>query len=135
MKHLLKGFTLIEIMIVVAIIAILAAVAIPNFVKYRNESQKSACISNMKNLQQAGEQWMMSHGGTTPPNASDLCGSTEYIKKEPRCPYDTGSAYTLALGDAREITVACPNQGQADCAGHVLEGAQGTSGSSGTPEP
>ena len=45
MKRMLKGFTLVEIMIVVAIIAILAAVAIPNFIKYRRSSQATACVS------------------------------------------------------------------------------------------
>jgi prepilin-type N-terminal cleavage/methylation domain-containing protein len=57
MKRMLKGFTLVEIMIVVAIIAILAAVAIPNFIKYRNESQKSSCISNMKQIGVAFTQY------------------------------------------------------------------------------
>ena len=41
-----SGFTLVEIMIVVAIIALLAAIAIPNFVKARTSSQRSACIAN-----------------------------------------------------------------------------------------
>ena len=104
MKHLLKGFTLIEIMIVVAIIAILAAVAIPNFVKYRNESQKAACISNMKQVQTAGEQWSMTHANQTP-TMSQLCGSTLYIKKTPTCP--AGGSYTITLDDNNAVKVTC----------------------------
>ena len=116
MKRMLKGFTLIEIMIVVAIIAILAAVAIPNFVKYRNESQRASCISNMKQLQTAGEQWLMSHPGTTAPTTADLCGSTLYIKKTPVCP-KSSAAYTITLeNDA--IGVTCANAGEPDL--HVL---------------
>ena len=106
MKHVLKGFTLIEIMIVVAIIAILAAVAIPNFVKYRNESQRASCISNMKQLQTAGEQWTMVNGQTCP-GLDSLCGSTLYIKKTPVCPY-TKTSYQMSLENGA-IGVACQN--------------------------
>ena len=109
MKHLLKGFTLIEIMIVVAIIAILAAVAIPNFVKYRNESQRSSCISNMKQLQTAGEQYVMVKGATNVPKISDLIGKDSYIKKTPKCPYDN-SDYGISLDGANNaILVTCKN--------------------------
>ena len=121
MKHVLKGFTLIEIMIVVAIIAILAAVAIPNFVKYRNESQRSSCISNMKQLQTAGEQWTMVNGATCP-QLDSLCGSTLYIKKTPVCPYNKAS-YSISR-DSGAIGVTCPNS--AEPYNHVLPDVSGT---------
>jgi len=55
-KH---GFTLVEIMIVVAIIGLLAAIAIPNFVKARTTAQKNACISNLRQIDGAMEQFAL----------------------------------------------------------------------------
>ena len=57
MKKLLKGFTLIELMIVVAIIGILAAIAIPNFVKFQCRSKQSEAKGNLKALYVANEAY------------------------------------------------------------------------------
>jgi prepilin-type N-terminal cleavage/methylation domain-containing protein len=51
-----KGFTLVEIMIVVAIIALLAAIAIPSFMKSRQDSRRSACVNNLRLIDHAKQQ-------------------------------------------------------------------------------
>ena len=84
MKKRNQGFTLVEIMIVVAIIAILAAVAIPNFLKYRQNSQAAACVSNLKQIEAALEQAKMA--GNPASDIASLVGPTKYIKNTPTCP-------------------------------------------------
>jgi len=59
-KHSLKeAFTLVEIMIVVAIIGILATLAIPNFIKSRETARKNACINNLRLIDTAIQQWAL----------------------------------------------------------------------------
>ena len=102
MKRMLKGFTLVEIMIVVAIIAILAAVAIPNFVRYRKTAQMNACISNLKQIQAACEQCKLAGKDVTDAN---VIGADKYIKVMPKCPA-SDTTYTLPTGDDDPV---CPN--------------------------
>src|SRR6266513_1948614 len=58
-KNIESGFTLVEIMIVVAIIGLLAAIAIPNFVRARTTAQQNACINNLRQIDSAKQQWAL----------------------------------------------------------------------------
>jgi prepilin-type N-terminal cleavage/methylation domain-containing protein len=74
-----KGFTLVEIMIVVAIIALLAAIAVPNFLRARKRSQATRVLEDLRELDNAIDQYAIETGKTTgfTPDFSDL---KNYIK-------------------------------------------------------
>jgi prepilin-type N-terminal cleavage/methylation domain-containing protein len=91
-----EGFTLVEIMIVVLIIGILLAIAVPNFIKARESSRTKSCVANLKQIEAAKEQWAMDTraASTATPGTGDLYGATAYVKNTPICP--SGGSYTIA---------------------------------------
>ncbi len=96
-----KGFTLVEIMIVVAIIGILIAIAVPGFLRARENSRGRACQENLQKIDGAKEQWALenrlSNDSTVPSGwlgDTDICGPNGYIKRTPNCP--SGGTYTPA---------------------------------------
>lgn len=81
------GFTLVEIMIVVAIIGLLAVIAIPTFIRARENSQTSACLNNLRQIDAAKDQWAMDQRTNNgEPPLQDLIGLGNYIKRVPICP-------------------------------------------------
>jgi prepilin-type N-terminal cleavage/methylation domain-containing protein len=86
MKGKNAGFTLVEIMIVVLIIGILLAIAVPNFVKARQNSRVQTVVGNLKQIESAKEQWAMDTGAasTATPTSADLVPN--YVKKWPSGP-------------------------------------------------
>ena len=113
-KRRRSAFTLVEIMIVVFIIGLLAALAVPNFQKSRSLAQKNGCIDNMRLIQGAVTEALFAG---KEPTASDIYGPQGFLKTRPKCPANRdGPDYEIPTDD--ETAPVCPNV--ADYPEHVL---------------
>jgi len=112
-RNIRAGFTLVEIMIVVAIIGLLAAIAIPNFVKARATAQANACINNMRQIEGAVNQFALEAHKTTGASINWPSDLTPYIKLNssgsiPPCP--ASGAYTVAtIGASPQVACSLAN--------------------------
>lgn len=99
------GFTLVEIMIVVAIIGLLVAIAIPNFLRAREEARANSCVANLKQIEGAKERWAMS----TNADQADVPGWTalvpDYLKIKPQCPSAPAGTDNYTVGAVNVVPV------------------------------
>ncbi len=120
------GFTLVEIMIVVAIIGLLAAIAIPNFVRARLRAQQTVCITNLRQIDGAKNLWALDNRGSagatpTPANLQPFLGRGNGTL--PKCPADSSGTFATSYGindlQTAPICLVVPS-GEGDELGHRL---------------
>ncbi|MDO5295462.1 MAG: type II secretion system protein [bacterium] len=115
-----RGFTLIELMIVMTVIAVLAAIMVPNYTRARAKSQLSGCEQNEKNIATAIEMYLVKNQKLPPVTPDDWTFLTEdgkYLKLVPTCPAAGSVTYNIELDPdtPTEYTVYCKGSNHEVC--------------------
>ncbi len=97
-----KGFTLVEVLLVVVIIGVLASIIIPRIASSANDANVAKCDANRANLISAVERYAISHQGAYPTAIGDVLNATYFPHGLPVCPYGTAYAY---VGNATGGTI------------------------------
>ncbi|MFZ5925248.1 MAG: prepilin-type N-terminal cleavage/methylation domain-containing protein [Bacillota bacterium] len=94
-----RGFTLVEMLIVLAIIAILAAIAVPSFSRLTRSAKARACAENVRMIETAAQAWAADHNGEFP-ESLEVEGFEEYFKSGsvPTCPFGDEYDYNSETG-------------------------------------
>ncbi|MFA5499634.1 MAG: prepilin-type N-terminal cleavage/methylation domain-containing protein [Candidatus Omnitrophota bacterium] len=107
------GFTIIELMIALAIIAIMLSITIPNYARSRLESQKNTCMANLRQINSAIDQWVMENKiqtGTVPSELDEESIYSYLKSSKPRCP--GAGVYTIhTIGSAEQVTCSLSSKG------------------------
>jgi len=114
-----RGFTLVEMMVVVALIGILTSIAIPNFIQAQQAASKNACISNLTQLDAALQMYFIDNDPITNPATNLTTNLEAYIMKpeKMKCPLDNSTYIFNTGGSTAPATATCPNTGL----GHNLD--------------
>lgn len=97
-----RGFTLIELMMVILIIGVLVTLAVPVFRRMQADAQRKTCAANVRTMNGAIQSYAAEHDGTYPAAVGDL--APDYVRVIPACP--SGGNYSL-VGAAPDLTADC----------------------------
>jgi prepilin-type N-terminal cleavage/methylation domain-containing protein len=105
-KNSRRAFTLIELMIVVTMVGVILNIAAPNLVRSRERARATACITNLRTIDGAKEQWALTTNAGPSAAAPLMATLTTYLKSQPVCP--SGGSYSI---NAMGVTPTCGTAG------------------------